>query len=38
MGNIIAKFEHFMRNCPKDLVIEDYASTTANGAFAAIPS
>ena len=38
MGNIISKFEHFMRICSKDLVVEDYAPTTANGAFAAIPS
>ena len=38
MGNIIGKFEHFMQTCSKDLVAEDYAPTTANGAFAGIPS
>lgn len=38
MGNIISRFEHFMGACPADLVAEDYASTTANGAFVNIPS
>lgn len=38
MGNIISKFEHFMQTCSDALVAEDYASTTANGAFVNIPS
>lgn len=38
IGNIISKFEYFMSVCSRDLVAEDYASTTANGAFVDIPS
>ena len=36
--NIINHFERFMDVCPLDLVKEDYASTTGDGAFTAIPS
>lgn len=35
-GNIIATFEHFM-DTMQPLYAEDYASTTANGAFTQIP-
>ena len=37
-ANIIHKFEDFLRTQSKELVEEDYASTTANGAFTEIPS
>lgn len=37
LDNIINRFERFTDICPKDLVEEDYASTTAGGAFSAIP-
>lgn len=37
-SHIIQKFEEFNEVCPKDIVQEDYASTTANGAYTAIPS
>lgn len=36
--NIIHKFEDFCNIMPKELVEEDYASTTANGAYVNIPS
>lgn len=36
--NIIHRFEEFMNIMPKELVEEDYASTTAGGAFTNIPS
>ena len=36
--NIINRFERFMDIVPSELVKEDYASTTANGAFTGIPS
>ena len=35
--NIINRFERFMDICPDSLVAEDYAETTANGAFTGIP-
>ena len=38
MINIITHFENFMQNMPSDLVKEDYASTTAGGAYSGIPS
>lgn len=38
LGNIISRFELFMGACSADLVAEDYATTTANGAFVNIPS
>jgi len=37
LDNIINRFERFTDIAPKDLVEEDYAQTTADGAFAAIP-
>ena len=37
-ANIIHRFEEFMSNLPNDLIAEDYATTTANGAFVNIPS
>ena len=37
-ANIIHRFEEFCNIMPKELVEEDYASTTANGAFVNIPS
>lgn len=36
--NILRRFEQFMSITPKDLVTEDYASTTAGGSFTGIPS
>lgn len=36
--NIIHRFEEFCDIMPKELVEEDYATTTANGAFVNIPS
>ena len=38
MVNIITRFENFMEYMPQELVKEDYASTTAGGAFSGIPS
>ena len=38
MVNIISRFENFMEYMPQELVKEDYASTTAGGAFSGIPS
>ena len=38
MINIINRFERFIEIMPNDLVKEDYASTTANGAYIGIPS
>lgn len=35
---LVNKFEEFAQICPLDIVKEDYASTTANGAYTAIPS
>ncbi len=35
---LINKFEEFIQICPQDIVKEDYASTTANGAYTGIPS
>ena len=37
-SHIIQKFEEFNQVCPKDIVQEDYASTTGNGKFTGIPS
>jgi hypothetical protein len=37
-ANIINEFERFMDVIPSDLYAEDFASTTANGAFVNIPS
>lgn len=37
-ANIIHRFEEFCDIMPKELVEEDYATTTANGAFVNIPS
>ncbi len=37
-ANIIHRFEEFMDNLSNDLIAEDYAETTANGAFVNIPS
>ena len=37
LSNIINRFERFTDIAPAELVEEDYAQTTANGAFAAIP-
>lgn len=37
-SHIIQKFEEFNDVCPKDIVQEDYASTTGEGNFTAIPS
>lgn len=38
IANIINHFERFMDITPADLVKEDYAKTTGDGAFTAIPS
>ena len=38
MPNIINRFERFTDVFTSDLIKEDYASTTANGAFSGIPS
>jgi hypothetical protein len=38
MMNIINHFEDFMQGMTSDLIKEDYASTTAGGAYTAIPS
>lgn len=38
VSHIIQKFEEFNDVCPKDIVQEDYASTTGGGKFTAIPS
>lgn len=38
LDNIINRFEAFCEITPKDLVEEDYAATTAGGAFTGIPS
>ena len=35
---LVNKFEEFVQICPLDIVKEDYASTTANGAYKGIPS
>lgn len=35
---LVNKFEEFIQICPSDIVKEDYASTTANGAYTGIPS
>ncbi len=37
-SHIIQKFEEFNQVCPKDIVQEDYASTTGEGKFTGIPS
>lgn len=37
-ANIIHRFEEFMGIMPKELVEDDYATTTADGAFVDIPS
>lgn len=38
VGNIINHFERFTDICPPWLVAEDYAETTANGAFVNLPT
>ena len=38
MTNIITHFENFMQSMTSDLIKEDYASTTAGGAYSGIPS
>lgn len=38
VSHIIQKFEEFNDVCPKDIVQEDYASTTGGGGFTGIPS
>ena len=38
MSNIINRFERFTDAVTSDLIKEDYASTTANGAYSGIPS
>lgn len=38
VSHIIQKFEEFNDVCPKDIVQEDYASTTGEGKFTGIPS
>ena len=38
MTNIITHFENFMQSMSSDLIKEDYASTTAGGAYSGIPS
>lgn len=38
VSHIIQKFEEFNDICPKDIVQEDYASTTGGGNFTGIPS
>lgn len=35
---LVNKFEEFIQICPNDVVKEDYASTTVNGAYTGIPS
>lgn len=35
---LVNKFEEFCQICPNDIVKEDYAETTANGAYTGIPS
>lgn len=35
---LVNKFEEFCQICPQDIVKEDYASTTATGAYTGIPS
>lgn len=35
---LVNKFEEFVQICPLDIVKEDYANTTANGAYTGIPS
>jgi|GEM_PF-2233418 len=35
---LVNKFEEFCQICPQDIVKEDYADTTANGAYIGIPS
>lgn len=35
---LVNKFEEFTQICPQDIVVEDYASTTANGGYTGIPS
>jgi hypothetical protein len=37
VDNIINRFERFTDITPNELIIEDYAETTGNGAFAGIP-
>ncbi len=37
-SHIIQKFEEFNDICPKDIIQEDYASTTGGGSFTGIPS
>ena len=37
-SHIIQKFEEFNDICPKDIIQEDYASTTGGGKFTGIPS
>ena len=37
-SHIIQKFEEFNQICPKDILQEDYASTTGGGSFTTIPS
>ena len=38
MVNIITRFEDFMQSAAPELIKEDYASTTAGGAYSGIPS
>lgn len=38
LTNIINRFERFTDNIPPELIKEDYASTTAEGAYTGIPS
>ena len=38
VSHIIQKFEEFNDVCPKDIVQEDYASTTGGGKFTGMPS
>ena len=35
---LVNKFEEFTQICPNDIVVEDYASATANGGYTGIPS
>ena len=37
-SHIMQRFEEFIQICPKDIVQEDYASTTGEGKFTGIPS
>ena len=37
-ANIISRYEEFMRPQSPEMIAEDYASTTANGAYTSIPS